>query len=73
MFYTWACPRRPIGTALALDRDENSYLGTDNTPMMSLNNVAEIQCLWYVVDTGSPCVLKAISQVQNSTQREKER
>ena len=27
MFYTWACPRRPIGTSLGLDWDENSYLG----------------------------------------------
>jgi hypothetical protein len=29
MFYTWACPRRPIGTSLGLDWDENSYLGGD--------------------------------------------
>jgi hypothetical protein len=29
MFYTWACPRRPIGTSLGLDWDENSYLGVD--------------------------------------------
>ena len=27
MLYTWACPRRSIGTSLGLDRDENSYLG----------------------------------------------
>ena len=27
MFYTLACPRRPIGTSLGLDWDENSYLG----------------------------------------------
>jgi hypothetical protein len=27
MFYTWACPRRPIGTSLGLKRDENYYLG----------------------------------------------
>ena len=27
MFYTWACPGRPIGTSLGLDWDENSYLG----------------------------------------------
>ena len=27
MFYIWACPRRPIGTSLGLDWDENSYLG----------------------------------------------
>ena len=27
MFYTWACPRRPISTSLGFDWDENSYLG----------------------------------------------
>jgi hypothetical protein len=30
MFYTWACPGRPIGTSLGLDWDENSYLGNDS-------------------------------------------
>jgi hypothetical protein len=29
MFYTSTCPRRPIGTSLGLDWDENSYLGND--------------------------------------------
>ncbi len=29
MFYTWACPRRPIGTPLGLNWDENSYLGNE--------------------------------------------
>ncbi len=41
MFYTWACPGRPIGTSLGLDWDENSYLGT-------LWNAADTNIVEYV-------------------------
>jgi hypothetical protein len=77
MLYTWACPRRPIGTSLGLDRDENSYLSmTCMFNMDFVNMVAakthitaqfEVDSMFFVLPLKRPVLLNVVSNPRRIT------